>query len=72
MCAECRRESNAGTGTDTKESGEQDYGSVARSGQPEAEDHDSGECSHDDHHVEAAYFVGKGIWDGTAKYAADS
>ena len=65
-CAEGGRESDAGAGTDTEESGEQDEGCVARGREPEAEDEDGGECTHDNHHIKAAYFVGKRIGDSTA------
>lgn len=70
-CAEGRRESDAGTGANTEESGEQDNEYIARGWEPQAEDEDSGERSHDDHYIEAAYFVGERIGDSTAEDAAD-
>ena len=70
-CAEGRREPDTGAGSNTEESCEQDVGYITRGREPEAEDEDSGECSHNNHHIKAAYFVGKRIGDSTAKYTVD-
>jgi len=53
----CRGETHKGAGGEAVEGCEEDDGYVASRGEPEAEDEDAGEETHDDHGVKAAYAI---------------
>jgi len=63
----CRGETHKRAGREAVEGCEEDDGDVASRGEPEAEDEDAGEETHEDHGIEAAYAIRDPAGKGTSE-----